>query len=111
MMRIIVFILTALIQLAVATAGFFILLLGMNGYSEAQATPSLILYVVLGIGSAFGLGVVSALVAKRLVERRSFGGLAASVTAIVSFSIIGALILFASFFAAIALAEVMRGMK
>lgn len=111
MMRVIVFILTALIQLAVATAGFFLLLLGMNGYSEAQATPSLILYIALGAGSALMLGIVSALVAKHLVERRSFGGLAASVTAVVSFSVIGALILFASFFAAIALAEIMRGMK
>lgn len=110
-MRIIVFILTGAIQLAFAAAGFFLLLLGMNGYSEQQATPSLILYIVLGTGSALVLGVVSAWAAKRLVERKSFGGLAASATAVVSFSIIGAVILFASFFAAIAVAEVMRGMK
>jgi Na+-translocating ferredoxin:NAD+ oxidoreductase RnfE subunit len=110
-MRIIVFILTAVIQLAVAAAGFFLLLLGMNGYNDKQSTPGLLLYIVLGTGSALVLGLVSALAAKRLVERSSFGGLAASVTAVFSFSVIGAVILFAGFFAAIALAEVMRGMK
>ena len=110
-MRIIVFILTALIQLAAATAGFLLLLLGMNGYSERQATPGLILYIALGLGSALGLGLASAFVMKHLVERRSFGSLAASATAVLGFSILGGLILVVSFFAAILVAEVMRGMK
>ncbi|HYP01533.1 MAG TPA: hypothetical protein VER76_15190 [Pyrinomonadaceae bacterium] len=87
------------------------MLLGMNGYSGDQAKPSLILDIVLAVGSALGLGVVSAYAAKRMVERSSFGRLGASATAVVSFSIIGALILVVGFFAAIALAEVMRGMK
>ncbi len=110
-MRIIVFILTAVIQLAAAAAGFLLLLLGMNGYSERQATPGLVLYVVLGVGSALGLGVASAFVVKRLVEKRSFGGLAASATAVLGSSVLGGLILVVSFFAAIVVAEVMRGMR
>lgn len=111
MMRIIVFILTALIQLAAAAAGFLLLLLGMNGYSERHAAPGLILYIALGLGSALGLGLASAFVVKRLVERRSLGGLAASTIAVLGFSVLGGLILFVSFFAAIVVAEVMRGMK
>jgi hypothetical protein len=87
------------------------LLLGLNGYSESQATPSLILYIVVGLGSALGLGVASAFMAKRLVERRSMGGLAASAIAVVSVSIIGVLILAATFVAAIVFAEVIRGMR
>lgn len=111
MMRIIVFILSAVIQLAAAAAGFLLLLLGMNGYSERQATPSLILYIALGLDSAAGLGVASAFAARHLVEKRSFGVLAASAIPVIGFSIVGGLILVASFFAAIVLAEIMRGMK
>lgn len=110
-MRIIVFIITAVIQLAAAAFGFFVLLLGMNGYSEKQATPSLILYIALSVVSALGLGGASAFAAKRLVERKSFSSLWASATAILGSSIIGALILVVGFFAAIVLAEIIRGMK
>lgn len=111
MMRIIVFILTGLIQFVAATAGFLLLLLGMNGYSERQATPGLILYIALGLGSTFGLGLASAFTSKHLVERKSFGSLAASATAVIGFSILGGLILIAGFIAAIVVAEVFRGMK
>ena len=111
MMRIIVFILTAVIQLAAAAAGLLLLLLGMNGYNERDATPGLILYVALGLGSALGLGLASAFAAKWLVERRSFGRPWASATAVLGFSILGGLILVVSFFAAIVVAEVMRGMR
>jgi hypothetical protein len=110
-MRIIVFILTAVVQLAAAAAGFLLLLLAMNGFSERQATPGLIFYLALALGSALGLGVASAFVAKRLVERKSWGGAAASVTAVIGFSVLGALILVAGFVASIVLAEVMRGMR
>jgi hypothetical protein len=109
--RVIVFILTALIQLAAAAAGFLLLLLGMNGYSERQATPGLILYIALGVGSALGLGLASSFVVKRLIERRSFGALAASATAVLGSSALGGLVLVVSFFAAIVLAEVVRGMR
>jgi hypothetical protein len=109
-MRITVFIITAVIQLAAAAAGSLLLLLGMNGYSERQATPGLILYAALGFGSALGLGLASSFWVKRLVERRSFGGVAASATAVLGFSVIGAVILIISFFAAIVLTEVMRRM-
>ena len=110
-MRIIVFTITAVIQLACAAAGLLFLLLAMNGYSESQATPSLILYIAVGLGSALGLGIASAFMAKRLVERRSLGGFAASAIAVVSGSIIGFLILIAASVAAVALAEVIRGMR
>jgi hypothetical protein len=110
-MRIIIFIITAAIQLACAAAGLLFLLLAMNGYSERQATPSLIFYIAVGLGSATGLGVASGFMAKRLVERRSMSGLAAAAIAVVGVSIIGVLILIAASVAAVLLAEVMRGMK
>ncbi len=110
-MRIIVFIITAVIQLAAAAAGFLALLLGMNGYSEKQATPSLVFYIALSVMSALGLGGASAFAAKRLVERKSFGSLWASTTAVLGFSILGGLILIAGVFVAVIVAEVIRGMK
>jgi hypothetical protein len=91
--------------------GFAAFAAGMNGYSESQATPSLILYLVVGLGSAVGLGFLSGFVAKRLVERRSMGAFAASAITVVSASVIGVLILIAASFAAVALAEVLRGMR
>jgi hypothetical protein len=107
-MRIIVFTLTALIHLAAAAVGFLILLLAMNGYSGSQAEPGLILYIALGLSSALVLGLASSFVVKRLVERRSWGSLAAAAISIFGFSIIGGVVLVVSFFAAIMLAELMR---
>jgi hypothetical protein len=106
--KIIVFILTALIQLAVAVVCFFMLLLGLNGFSEQQATPSLIFFIALSFVSAVGLGGVSAFVAKTLVEKKSLGRVAASAIAVVGFSILGAVVLFVGFIAAVLLASLMH---
>lgn len=111
LMRVMTFIITAVIQIAAAAAGFLLLLLGLNGYSERQATPSLIFYILLSLGEAVGLGIVSALVAKRLVERKSLHPLAASAIAVTAFSILGVLSLFVLFFVALMLAEFVRGMR
>lgn len=111
MMRITVFTLTLVIQLAATAAGFVFLLLGMNGYSERDATPGIILYIALGVVSTLGLGLGSAFVARRLVERKSFGRLAAAATSVFGFFVLGGLILVFSFIAAIVFAEVMRGMR
>lgn len=110
-MRIIVFILTAVIQLAAAAAGGLLLLLGMNGYSGRDAEPGLYLYAALGLVSALGLGLASAYAVRWLVERRSFGRAGAAATAVIGFAVLGGLILVVSFFAAIVLAETMRGSR
>lgn len=110
-MRIIVFILTAVIQLAAAAAGFLLLVLGMNGYSGRDAEPGLYLYIALGLGSTLALGLASAFTARWLVEKRSFGRAGAAATAVVGFAALGGLILIVSFFAAIAAAEAMRGAR
>lgn len=88
-----------------------ILLLGMNGYSESQAMPGLILYLVLGLGSVLGFGLASAFMVKHLMERRSFRGIAALTATVFSFSVLGVLLVVISFFGAIVFAEVVRGMK
>ena len=110
-MRVIVFILTAVIQLAVAAAGGLLLLLGMNGYNERDAEPGLYLYAALGLVSVLGLGLASAYAAGWLVERRSFGRAGAAATAVLGSAALGGLIVVVSFFAAIVLAEITRGSR
>lgn len=110
-MKIIVFVLTALIQLAAAAAVFVILLLSMNGYSERDATLGIYLYVFLCLASALVLGFAGAFVAGRLVAKRSFGGFAASATAVIGSAVVGGLLLVFSFIAAIVVAEAVRGSR
>ena len=110
-MKIIVFIVIASIQLAAAAFGFFLLLIGLNGYTERQSTPSLILYIVLNLAAALGLSVAGVFLVKRLVTRKTLGGLAASAITVVGSSVVGFILLIVSLFAAIALAEVVRGMR
>ncbi len=110
-MRILLLIAISSIQLTAAAVGFFLLLIGMNGYSERQATPSLILYLVLSLASALGLGVGGVLVVKRLVKRKTLGRVAAAAVSVVGSSVLGFVVLVAAMFMALALAEVLRGMK
>ena len=110
-MRIIVFVVTALIQIAVAVFGFFALILGLNGYHENDATPSIVFYIALGFLSALGLGAAGAYAAKRLAEKPSLGKFLASAIAIIGFAIIGAVILVIGWFAALFLAEIIRTWK
>ena len=110
-MRIAVFFITAFIQLVVAFLGFFILLIGLNGFSENQATASLIFYIALAFLSALGLGAGSSYTAKRLIEKHSFGKFGASIIAIIGFALLGALILFIGWIAALSLAEILHKWK
>ena len=107
-MGIIVLILIVVFQLAAAAVGFFVLLVGLNGYSERQATPGLILYIALSLISAFGLGAAGPFAVKRLANGTSLGRFGASAIVVVVFCIIGVVVLFAGFVASVALAEVLR---
>ena len=110
-MRIIVFVITALVQLAVAVVIFFMLLLGLNGFSEQDATPSLIFFIALSVACALGLGGAGAFAAKRIAAKKSLGVAAASAISVFGFSVLGAVILVGGFFAALFIATVMHDWK
>lgn len=110
-MKLTVFIISALIQFAAAAFGFFILLIGLNGFSEKQATPSFIFYIVLTLLSVLGIGATSAYTAKWVVEKSSLGNFGASIITIFGFAILGALILFIGLVVALFLAETLRTWK
>ncbi|MCA1625778.1 MAG: hypothetical protein LC768_14180 [Acidobacteria bacterium] len=110
-MKIIIFIITALIQLAAATFGFFALILGLNGFNEEDATPSIYFFIALSMISALGLGATSAFTAKRIAEKKSLGKFGASAISVVSFAVIGGIILMVGWFAALFLAVIMHEWK
>ena len=110
-MRVIVFSIVAVIQLAVAAFGLFVLLVGLNGYSERQATPGLIAYVVLCLATIPGMGAAGAVAARLLVERKGFGKAGASVSAIIAVVILGVVILVTGVIAAFVIAEVLWKMR
>ena len=110
-MRIIVFVINALIQLAAAAAGFLLLLLGLNGFSERQANPGLLFYIVMSLASAAGLGFASALASKWLAEKKSLGNLGASAITVLVFALLGVLVLVVVFFIAVFIADAMRGRR
>ena len=110
-MKIIVFILTALIQAAAAVVIFFMLVLGLNGFSEGDATPSLAFFIGLGVLSPLTLSGLGAYAAKRIAEKKSMGAGAASAIAVVSFSVLGVVILVGGFFVALVIATIMHEWK
>lgn len=107
-MKIIVFVLNALIQLAAAAFGFLILIISMNGYSESQATPGIILYIVWSIVSALLLGATGIYGVKFLLAKTSLGNFSASAITVLSLAIAGIVALVIGFFAAIILTEALR---
>lgn len=110
-MKIIVFFINALVQLAAAAVGLFMLLVGLNGFGERQANPALLFYIVSSVVSAVGLGLASASAAQRLAQRSSFGALGGSLAAVLIFSVVGLLILAASLFASVIIAQAVRTMR
>ena len=110
-MKIIVFLIAAIAQIVAAVFGLFILLLGLNGFSEREATPSLIFYIVLSLATIVGDGVVGVVLAKKLASTTKFGVGGASVVATLSAVILGVVILIAGLFVAFVLANVVHGMR
>ena len=110
-MRIVVFILNALIQLSAAAVGFFLLLLGLNGFGERQATPGIIFYIVMCVLSALAPPNASALTANRLAAKQSLGNVGGSLISVMIFSVVGVVVLVVIFFAAVFIAAAMRGSR
>ena len=107
-MKIVVFLIAALIQLVFAAFGFFILLVGLNGFSGKQAEPALAFYMVLALASVLGLGAASCFAAQKLTSKTSLGKFLSAAITVVAASIIGVGILTAGIFVAALLAEVLR---
>ena len=107
-MRIIVFILTAILELAAGVFGFFVLLLGLNGYSERQATPGLIFYIVFCLAGSLSISFLGTIAAKTVVKKGWLGKPGAAIISIVFTSIIGVLLVIVALFLGFIIAEFLR---
>lgn len=107
-MRITVFAVTAIIEFAAAVFGLLVLLLSLNGYSEAQATPSLIFYIVFCVVSSLLLSFLGARAAGAFVQKGWLGKVWATVVSILLTSTIAIVVVVVAGFLAIILAEFLR---
>ncbi|MET0754347.1 MAG: hypothetical protein ABWZ66_13275 [Pyrinomonadaceae bacterium] len=107
-MQILNFFITALVNTGIAFLWFFFLIIGLNGYSEKQATPGLILYIVWALFFSLLAAVLSVLTAKYLIGKKSFGSISAVAIASLVFIIAGGIANFIGMFAAAAVIESLR---
>jgi hypothetical protein len=110
-MGILVFLITSVIQLLVASFGFVVLLLALNGYSERFATPGIIVYTLISIIIVLGLASIATLVARIIVNKKHLSNLAAGSLSALGFSIVGGVLLVAVFFVSIGTAELLRTLR
>jgi hypothetical protein len=107
MMKVVIFLVTALGNIGIGIILFFFLLLSLNGYSEKQAEAGLILFIiwVLFFSAAAVCAVLSA---SFLTIKKSLNWIAASLVSILIFVVIGAILNFVGTVAAIVLTEALR---
>jgi hypothetical protein len=107
-MKLLTFIITTVISLGLGAAWFFMLILSLNGFTEKQAEPGLILFVVWAALSAIIAGTLSYLSAGYLSEKRSFTPALAALASTVVFVIVCAASDFIGFLAAVILTTARR---
>ena len=107
-MQILNFIITAAINIGVACVLGFFLLIALNGFSGSQAEPGLILYVVWTLLASLVAAVLSVLLAKYLIGKKSFKPIGAIAISAPIFVVIGGIVHVAGMFAAIILIEALR---
>lgn len=88
-MKIAAFLITALINVGVGVVLFFFLLLALNGFSESQATPGLILYIIWVLIASVGAAVLSIWLTNYLATKKSLNGIVAALISILIFIVIG----------------------
>ncbi|HSK70771.1 MAG TPA: hypothetical protein VK892_03680 [Pyrinomonadaceae bacterium] len=107
-MKIGAFLLTATANLGIGIILFFFLIIALNGYSESQATPGLILFIVWILFFSLAAAVFSFFTVTFLTKKKSFSPFAAAVFSTIGFVFIGGILDFIGIFAAIGLIEVLR---
>ena len=110
-LRLIVFLLTAVTQTVVAVTCFFLLLVGLNGYSERHATTSLIFYIVFSFITIPGISFIAGLATKYFLDKKGMGKGIASLVGIITSSILGAVVVVGGMFVAFVIAEIQRGLR
>ncbi len=108
MTKVVIFLVTALGNIGIGIMLFFFLLLSLNGYSEKQAEPGLILFIIWVLLFSAVAAVCAVLSANFLTNKKSLSWIAASLVSILIFIVIGAILNFVGTVVAIVLTEVLR---
>lgn len=107
-MKILAFIITALANIGIGVVFLFFLLIALNGYSERQANPGLILFIVWVLLFSLITAISSFLTTGWMEKKKSFSPMVAALGSILTFVAIGVGINFIGIFAAIILIEALR---
>lgn len=107
-MQIVNFLITALVNIGIAFVLFFMLIVGLNGYSGNQAEPGLVLYIVWALFFSFLTAGLSVLAARYLIGKKSMNSVAAVAICSPIFMIIGGIACFLGTIAAVILIEALR---
>ena len=107
-MKILAFFLTAVVSVCAGAVLFFFLLLGLNGFTESQAGPGLILYIVWVLLFSLVAAALSFFLTRWLADKKSWNAALAALLSTFLFSFAGAASSFAGIFAAIILIEALR---
>jgi hypothetical protein len=86
--KIIAFLITLVLNIAIGIAVFFFLLLAMNGFSESDANYGFITYIVLAILVSLSMASLAA-AAVHLLTKRGYKTLSSSLIGITTFTILG----------------------
>jgi len=86
--KIIAFLVTLILNIAIGMAVFFFMLLAMNGFSESDANYGFVTYIVLAILVSLSMASLAA-VAVHLLMKRSFRPITASLISIGLFTVAG----------------------
>ena len=105
--KIIACLLTLAANVVAGLSVFFVMLIGMNGYSEDNAMFGIVAYVVLAVLVTILMSVSAVLLTHKL-QKRKFRGFAAAIIAVMVFSVSGVVLKVVCGLIGIGIAEFMR---
>jgi len=107
-MKLIPFMITGLMNIGVGVVLFFLLLLGMNGYSEQQATPGLITFIIWVLLVSLLTAILSVVTTNFFTTKKSMNFWVAALISIFVFVIIGVVFDIIGLFISIFVTEALR---
>lgn len=100
-------VLTFIINIAIGIVVLFFMLLAMNGYSESDATPGLISFIVLSFFISMAMSFAGFFVAGKLI-RKDFKPITSALISVPIFCVIGGVLIAISSAIGIGIAEYIR---
>ena len=107
-MKAIPFLITGLINLAVGVFLFFFLLLGMNGFSEKQAEPGLLFFIVWVLLASLTTAILSVVSTNFFATQKSMNFWLAALLSVFIFVVVGAGLSIVGWFASLFITSAMR---